>query len=135
MAECKLVINDVKSGKSYQKVLPENIFIGRKLGEKVAGAEFGMDGFELEIRGASDNAGFPMRKDLSGIGRKKLVLTTGPGLRLRNAEKGIRVKKTVTSNNIDQNIVQVNLKVLSYGSKSVEEALGIPPKAEAAVVA
>ncbi len=131
MAECKVVVNDVKSGKSYQKVLPENVFIGRKVGEKVAGEEIGLDGYELELSGASDNAGFPVRKDLPGVGRKQLVLTQGPGLRLRHAEEGIRVKKTVTSNNIDQNIVQINLKVLSYGSKSVTEALGIVPKEEA----
>ena len=133
MAECKLVINDVKSGKSYPKVLPENIFLGRKVGEKLAGNEIGLEGYELEISGASDNAGFPVRKDLPGVGRKQLILTQGPGLRLKNAEKGIRVKKTVTSNNIDQNIVQVNLKVLSYGSKNLVEALGIAPKAEAQV--
>ena len=134
MAECKVVVNDVKVGKSYQKVLPENIFIGRKVGDKVTGDEIGLEGYELEIAGASDNAGFPIRKDLSGVGRKQLVLTEGPGLRLRNAEDGIRVKKTVTSNNIDQNIVQINLKVLSYGSKSVIESLGIVPKAEEAKV-
>ena len=131
MAECKLVINDVKTGKSYAKVLPENIFLGRKVGDKFAGDEIGLDGYQLEISGGSDNAGFPIRKDLPGIGRKQLVITDGPGLRLRGAEKGIRVKKTVTSNNIDQNIVQINLKVLSYGSKGVEEALGVQPKAEA----
>lgn len=130
MAECKLVINDVRAGMSYPKVLPENIFLGRKVGDKLAGDEIGLDGYELQISGASDNAGFPVRKDLSGIGRKQLVLTAGPGLRLRNAEKGIRVKKTVTSNNIDQNIVQINLKVLTYGPKSIIEALGIQPKAE-----
>src|SRR3989344_5672336 len=109
MAECKLVINDVKTGKSYAKVLPENIFLGRKVGDTLAGDEIGLDGYQLEISGASDNAGFPIRKDLSGIGRKQLILTEGPGVRIRNAEKGIRVKKTVTSNNIDQNIVQINL--------------------------
>ena len=131
MAECKLVINDVKVGKSYPKVLPENIFINKKLGEKVAGDEFGLDGYELEITGASDNAGFPARKDLPGVGRKRLVLTSGAGLRLRGAEKGIRVKKTVAPNLINQTTVQVNLKVVSYGSKSVPDSLGIVPKEEA----
>ena len=131
MPECKVVVNDVKSGKSYQKVLPENMFLNQKVGDKVNGSELGLEGYELQITGASDAAGFPVRRDLPGIGRKKLVLTQGPGLRLRNAEKGIRVKKTITANNIDQNIVQLNMKVLSYGSKSVEESLGIQPKVAA----
>ena len=130
MAECKCVVNDVKVGKSYQKVLPDNPFIGRKIGDKVNGSEVGLDGYELEITGASDNAGFPLRKDLGGIGRKQLVLTAGPGLRLRHAESGVRVKKTVSANNIDQNVVQINLKVLQYGSQSVPDALGIAPKEE-----
>ncbi len=130
MVECKVVINDVKAGKSYQKVLPDNIFLNKKVGEKISGEELGLEGYELEISGASDNAGFPVRKDLFGVGRKQLVLTAGPGLRLKNAEQGIRVKKTVTSNNIDQNIVQVNVKVLLYGQKSVIESLGIVSKEE-----
>ena len=133
MVECKVVVNDVKTGRSYQKVLAENIFLGKKLGDKVAGNDLGLEGFELEITGASDSAGFPVRRDLSGIGRSRVVLTAGPGLRLRNAEKGIRVKKTVVANNIDQNIVQVNVKVVAYGPKGVEESLGVQQKEEVKV--
>ncbi len=39
------------------------------------------------------------------------------------------------SNNIDQNIVQLNLKVLKYGAKGVPESLGIEVKAEEAKAA
>ncbi|MBI5391792.1 30S ribosomal protein S6e [Candidatus Woesearchaeota archaeon] len=135
MAECKVVINDTKSGKSYQKVLPDNPYINLKVGDKVNGDELGLTGYELEIRGASDNAGFPIRKDLPGVGRKQITLTKGPGLRLTKAEDGVRIKKTVVSNLINNQIVQVNVAVIKHGSQSVEDALGIKPKEEVKAVA
>ncbi len=125
MAELKVVINDTKSGKSYQKVLSNNPYINNKVGDKVDGDALGLSGYELEIRGASDNAGFPIRKDVPGVGRKRIIITSGPGLRLKRAPDGMRVKKTIVSNFIDNQIAQVNVKVLKYGAQSVEDVLGI----------
>ena len=35
MVETKFVINDTKTGKSYQKTLEENPYLNKKVGEKV----------------------------------------------------------------------------------------------------
>ena len=55
MVECKAVINDVKSGKSYQKVLEEGILNGEKIGSKVNGNLLGFKAklghIKLQIRG------------------------------------------------------------------------------------
>ncbi|MEA3378813.1 MAG: 30S ribosomal protein S6e [Nanoarchaeota archaeon] len=132
MAEIKCVINDVKKGKSFHKTLPENVFIGMKLGEIVKGDLLGLNGYEVEIAGGSDNSGFPMRKDLIGTSRKKVLLTKGPGIKLKR--KGERSRKSIRGNTIDIDTAQINLKIVKYGSKSIEELLGLvkeAPKEEA----
>jgi len=125
MAEVKFVVNDPKAGKSYQKTLEENPYLNKKVGEKVSGSEIGLEGYELEIRGGSDKSGCPIRFDMPGFGKKKALLSQGPCI--RNLSKGKRIKKTVAGNLINTDIVQLNLKVIKAGSKSLEELL---PKKE-----
>ncbi len=125
MVETKFVVNDPKTGKSYQKTLEDNPYINRKIGDKVQGDEIGLEGYELEIKGGSDKSGCPIRADMPGFGKKTALLSSGPCV--KGLEKGKRVKKTVAGNIINQDIVQLNLKVLKPGSKVLEEAF---PKKE-----
>ena len=126
--EVKCVISDVKSGKSYQRSLTDDSLTGRKIGEVVPGSLFGLAGYELEITGGSDTAGFPMRKSIEGGGRKKALIHS-------KERKGMLIRKTVRGNTINAFTAQVNLKVSKAGSKSMEEIWGIQPKEEAAAVA
>ena len=71
MVEVRFVINDGKTGKTYQKALEEETLVGKKIGEVVSGDFLGLEGYELQIRGGSDFAGFPMRPDIDGPVRKK----------------------------------------------------------------
>ncbi|MEK6947838.1 MAG: 30S ribosomal protein S6e [Nanoarchaeota archaeon] len=127
MAELKVVVNDPKTGKSYQKVLPDNIFNNRKVGEQVNGSELELDGYELKITGGSDKSGCPVRPDMPGFGKKSALLSKGPCVHI--PYKGMRKRKTVVGNLINVDIVQLNMKVTKYGSKSLEEAM--PKKEEA----
>ncbi len=123
MVEFKLVLG-LKNGKSVQRVLKEpeaNSLLGMKIGDKVSGDKIGLAGYELEISGGSDYCGFPMRKDLPGTGRKKVMITRGVGMREKG--KGLRKRKTMGGNTIHARISQINLKVLKEGkAKLVEEA-------------
>ena len=119
MADIKCVINDTKAGKSYNKVSPDANFSGRKVGDKIPGDIIGFDGYELQIMGGSDSAGFPMRKDIEGAGRKKPLLNGSTGSRVN-----IPLRKTVVGNTVGANTVQLNLKVIKYGSKTVAELAG-----------
>ncbi len=127
MAEIKCVISDAKSGKSYQKAVDETVFLAKKIGEKISGSHFGLTGYELQITGGSDRSGFPMRQEIDTAGRKKILLKKGyVGSRIK--KKGLILRKTVVGNTISANTAQVNAKIITYGSKSVEELLGIQPK-------
>jgi|SRR3989344_1314437 len=119
MVEIRFVVSDPKTGKSYQKTLEENPFINSRVKDQVDGSAIGLDGYKLEIRGGSDKSGCPIRYDMNGFGKKKALLSSGPCIKLN--VKGLRIRKTVVGNLINNDIVQINLKVLSPGSKSLDE--------------
>ena len=124
MAQFKIVIG-TKAGKCLQREVKEpesNVFIGKHISEIVKGDFFGFSGYEFEITGGSDDAGFPMRKDVQGSVRKKILAVQGVGIHKKN--KGQKQRKTVFGNTISSKIVQINLKVVKEGT----EPLPIPVK-------
>ncbi|MBS3060318.1 MAG: 30S ribosomal protein S6e [DPANN group archaeon] len=128
----KLVISTPKDGKSYQieidnqKARP---LLGTKIGNEVEGSPLGLTGYTLQVTGGTDKDGFPMRKDLHGTERKRLLLTKGTGL--KKAKHGERRKKTIRGNIIAEDLAQINLKVLQAGQKEIPELLGLTPAEEA----
>ncbi len=121
--EFKFVISDPKTGKSYQKALNNEWFVGKKIGDKVEGNLVGLKNYELVITGGSDNAGFPMRKGVDIAGRKKILSGKGTGVHVEG--KGVRIRKTVRGSIISDQIAQINLKVEKQGSENIEDLLGI----------
>jgi small subunit ribosomal protein S6e len=119
MAEFKIVINNKE--KSIQKELKgetADYLIGKKMGEKVAGDNIGLEGYEFEITGGSDNCGFPMRKDLPGTARRKILSTKTQGLKIK--DRGILKRKNMAGNTINDKTSQINLKVLKEGKEKLE---------------
>jgi len=96
-------------------------FKRKKIGDKIDGKALGYDGYELEITGGSDNSGFPMRKDVEGIARKRILIVSGVGLR-KKTRKGMRKRKTIAGNTISLKTAQINLKVIKYGKAKLEFA-------------
>ncbi len=122
MAQFKVVINDVKTGRSYKRDIEgqyANSLIGKKIGEIVDGIFVNLPGYKLEITGGSDIAGTPMRKSLPGPRRKKLLLRGGVGF--HPTMPGQRRKKTVRGNTISPGVVQINMKITKYGPKSIDD--------------
>jgi len=137
-----VIINDPQTGKSYKIELSEEqkqYLLGKKVGEKIDGSVFGLEGYVLEIRGGSNNAGFPMVPYVEGATLKKVLLKAGSvgfrkkrrrkkvkGHRKRGVKwnhKALRLRKTVRGNMIAEDITSVNLKVVKYGVKKIEEVL------------
>ena len=123
MVEFKVVIGDVKSGKCHQKVVPQEetkTFYNKKIGDKIKGDILGLTGYEFEITGGSDNCGFPMRRDIDSARRKRILSTRTTGLKIKR--KGMRKRKNFAGNTISERTAQINLKVIKYGSKKLQEA-------------
>ena len=128
MTDYKLVLADPKTGKCYQREIKDaesEVFLGKKLGEKIKGDSFGLSGYEFEITGGSDSCGFPMRKDVNGVERKKVLVISGVGVKIKR--KGQRQRKTVRGRTIGRNTSQINLKIIKYGKSklgAVPEGIG-----------
>lgn len=124
----KVVLSDPKTRKAYQKEVDEAAsgLVGKKLGENFKGDFLGLVGYELQVTGGSDKEGFPMRKDLEGPGRKRVLLSSGPGFYPKL--KGQRRRRSIRGNTITNQISQINAKVITYGQKTIEELLGVKPK-------
>lgn len=132
-------INVSHKGKTYKVETENEGLIGMSIGQKVSGDEFSADlaGYELEITGTSDKAGFPGFVEQNGPTLKKILLTYGKGMWRRpkglrkktnvRRPKGLRLRKTVRGKEISIDTVQINTKVLKEGSKKFEDLL---PKKE-----
>ena len=115
----KAVINDPKTGKSFQIEIEGEKLFGKKIGDEIDGVVLGYEGYKFKITGGSDKDGFPMRKDVHGTGRKKIYLSSGPGFRPKR--KGEKRRKTVRGNTIAEDIAQINLMVTKHGKVPLEK--------------
>jgi small subunit ribosomal protein S6e len=132
MVEFKVVVNDTKNGKSHQVQVSghhANSLIGKKIGDEVDGIFVSLPGYKLQITGGTDKDGFTMRADLPGMGRRKLLLSESRGFIAR--ENGMRKKKSVRGNTINQDIVQINMKVVKFSSRPIEKLIKIEEKSGA----
>ncbi len=121
--EFKLNIGDDK-GKCHTKIVREaqaTSLIGLKIGDKVEGNLVGLPNYEFIITGGSDKDGFPHRRSIDGVGRRKYLLSGGTGYRV--PRKGKRVRKAVRGNTISEISYQINMKVSKKGSKPLEELI------------
>lgn len=120
----KIVVSDPKTKKTYQKEVgyKESGLVGKRIGEKFKGDLVGLSGYELQITGGSDKQGFPMRPDIAGATRKKMLLTGGPGF--HPTTEGERRRKLVRGNTVSEDIVQVNIKVLTHGKETLAKLFG-----------
>ena len=132
-----------KSGKTYKLELETEEFVEKSLHDKVQGKDIlpDLEGYEFEISGASDKAGFTAMKDVPGIGLKKVLLTYEKGMkkhprkegkrkRSNPTPKGLRLRKTVRGEVISPEITQINLKILKEGAKKLAEVFPDQNKAK-----
>lgn len=123
-----------KHGKTYHIDLESENFFGKQIKEKVKGNEISpeLSGYELEITGASDKAGFPALGDFETLGLKGVLMSFGKGMHRRSRREGkrkrsnftpngLRLRKKVRGKILSPEIVQINLKVLKEGDKKLSE--------------
>ncbi|RLF50074.1 MAG: 30S ribosomal protein S6e [Thermoplasmata archaeon] len=122
MVEFKVVIGDPKTGKCYQRVVDEpeaNALIGKKIGDEIDGRFVSLPGYKLKITGGSDKDGVPMRWDISGPGRRRVLVSESTGFHPK--DRGVRRRRLLRGNTISSDISQINMKIVKYGPKSIED--------------
>jgi small subunit ribosomal protein S6e len=118
----KLVISDAETGKAIQYELDDvktNAMLGKHVGEIVEGDMLGLPGYKLKITGGSDSAGFPIRPDVHGSGKKRVLIRSPPGF--KPDRKGMAKRKTVRGRELNADISQVNMRVEEKGATPLEE--------------
>ncbi|VVB69211.1 30S ribosomal protein S6e [uncultured archaeon] len=127
----RVVISDPKSGKAYQLEVKDpgaSKFLGKRIGDKIEADVLGMPGYSVQVTGGSDREGFPMRADLPGTKRRRILISSGTGY--HPVAEGRKKRMSIHGREISPDIGQINVKVVEEGAKSVEELLGKAPKEE-----
>jgi len=125
LANFKITISDTK-GKSITKELKDNDaspLLGLLIGQETDASLVGLDG-KIKITGGSDKSGIPMRGDLLGTARKRILISKGVGL--QDTEKGLRKRKLIRGNTISEEIYQVNCRY--DGELQIDEPKKEAPK-------
>tara|TARA_Y100000310_G_C20615042_1_gene780169 strand:- start:129 stop:671 length:543 start_codon:yes stop_codon:yes gene_type:complete len=123
-----------KEGKTFHLESESQGLIGKELNGNVSGNEVSPDlqGYEFQITGTSDKAGFSSLEQIEGTGLGKALLSYEKGMKKRpkregkwkrskNRPKGLRLRKTARGKVISEDIIQINLKTLKEGAKKLSE--------------
>lgn len=89
-------------------------FDGMKIGDIIKGGLIGFPNYEFQITGGSDSSGFPMRKDVHGPVKKR-ILVSKRGIGYKPVRKGEKKKRTIRGNEITYNMTLINMKIVKYG--------------------
>lgn len=126
-----LKLNISEKGKAWKLEVEPQVLAGKSIGDKFNGKiiSHDLDGYELEITGGTDFAGLPLSPKVEGVGLKRVLLAKGWGMhkrpkgnkKYRNTPKGLRLRKTVRGKIITDKTIQVNIKTLKSGHKSLAE--------------
>jgi len=123
-----------KDGKTFHLESDSEEFIEKELHNTMNGKDISPDleGYEFEITGASDNAGFTSMDNVEGATLKRVLLGYGKAMHRRPRRegkkkvsnftpKGLRLRKTVRGKVISAAVVQINLKILKQGNKKLAD--------------
>jgi small subunit ribosomal protein S6e len=122
MPKFKIIISDTETGTSKAVELEEARalpLIGKKIGEVVDGSIVDLPGHKMQIMGGSDKDGFPMRPNVHGGVRRKVILSGGVGFNPES--EGARRRKTIRGNVITDEIVQINMKIIEKPKRAKEK--------------
>jgi small subunit ribosomal protein S6e len=108
LAQFKIVVSDSKTGKSEVLEAKDSVaqlFLGRRIGDTLDLSAVGQN-YKVKITGGSDKAGFPMRADILGGGKRYVLLTEGVGF--RNSVEGEKRRKLVRGGQVTEEVYQLN---------------------------
>ena len=129
-------INVAYKGKTFKVETEDEKLVGLSIGDKVKGEEFSEDliGYELEITGTSDKAGFTGMANIDGPNLHRALLGYGKGMKMKpkgltkknKRPNGLRLRKTVRGKEISLFTIQINTKVLKEGTKKFDTLFEAP---------
>lgn len=124
MVEFKVNVGDPESQKTYPVTVSgqhANVLVRKRIGDEVDGMLLGLPGYKVRITGGSDKDGFPMRPEIPGASRRRVLVSRSIGF--KPDRHGKRKKKTFRGQEIGPDMSQINCKITHRGPKPVDELL------------
>ena len=125
-----LIVSDPATGTS-QRVEIEDAqlrpLVGTRIGMTIDGAIAGMQGYKLKLTGGTDKDGIPMRPDVHGSAKARIVLSGGVGYKPK--DKGMQKRKIVRGNTVSQETTFLNFSIVEAPT-SKKKAPKPEPEAE-----
>ncbi|MHA1338943.1 MAG: S6e family ribosomal protein [Promethearchaeota archaeon] len=101
---------------SLKEITP---LVGRKIGEVIDGGLIGFKGYKFKITGGCDIAGIPMRFDVHGPVKKKILM--GKGVGFKPKRKGMKKRKVIRGNEITDDMKLINMVAVEMGKTKLFE--------------
>lgn len=108
-----LIVSDPEKG-TAQKVELEDArmtpLLGRRIGEVLDGSVANLKGHRIQLTGGCDKDGIPMRPDVHGGVKARVVISGGVGYKPKNP--GERRRVTVRGNTVTTDTTFLNFKIV-----------------------
>ena len=120
-----LIIADPETGTTEKLELEDERMtplVGRRIGETIDGTVANLAGYRLQLTGGTDKDGIPMRPDVHGGVKARIVLSGGVGYKPKN--KGERKRVEVRGNTVTTETTFLNFKIVEKpkGKKKKKKA-------------
>jgi small subunit ribosomal protein S6e len=126
-----LIVSNPVDGTSQRVELDDQqlrALYGTRIGQVVEGAVAGMQGYKIKLTGGTDKDGIPMRPDVHGSAKARVVLSGGVGYKPKNG--GEKKRKVVRGNNVSAETTFLNFTIVE-APKGKKKAKKEPAEAEA----
>ena len=108
-----LIIADPEAGTNEKRELEDARMaplVGLRIGETIDGAVADLTGYRIQLTGGTDKDGIPMRPDVHGGVKARVVLSGGVGFKPKN--KGGRKRVVVRGNTVTAETTFLNFKIV-----------------------
>ncbi len=126
-----LIVSNPADGTSQRVEIDDQqlrALYGTRIGQVVEGAVADMKGYRIKLTGGTDKDGIPMRPDVHGSAKARIILSGGVGYKPK--DKGEKKRKVVRGNTVNAEIAFLNFTVVE-APKARNKAQKKPAPAEA----
>jgi small subunit ribosomal protein S6e len=107
-----LIVSDPVNGTSQRIELEDQqlrSLIGTRIGQVIDGTIAELQGHKIKLTGGTDKDGIPMRPDVHGSAKARIVLSGGVGYKPK--KKGERKRKVVRGNTVSMETTFLNFVI------------------------
>jgi small subunit ribosomal protein S6e len=117
------IVSNPDTGESQKVEIEDSrmtALLGSRIGEILDGSVANLPGHKIQLTGGTDRDGIPMRPDVHGGVKARIILSGGVGFKPRNP--GERRRKVVRGNIVTADTTFLNFKIVEKPGRGKNEA-------------